>query len=75
MGYKSAFSSENLLHASQTGIIDNKVIALGGVTFDKLDYLKSLNFGGVAMIGGLYNKNIISNLKCDSLLLWCFRGS
>ena len=69
VGYKSAFSSENLLHASQTGIIDNKVIALGGVTFDKLDYLKSLNFGGVAMIGGLYNKNIISNLKCDSSLL------
>ena len=74
-GYKSGFSSEDLLRASQSGIIDSKVVALGGVTFDKLDYLQSLNFGGVAMIGGLYNKNIISNLKCDSLLLWCFRGS
>ena len=37
------------------GIIDEKVIALGGVTFDKIPYLKRLNFGGVAMIGGLYN--------------------
>ncbi len=60
-GYKSGFSSEDLLRASQSGIIDSKVVALGGVTFDKLDYLKSLNFGGVAMIGGLYNKNIISS--------------
>lgn len=68
VGYKSAFSSEVLLHASQTGIIDNKVVALGGVTFDKLDYLKSLNFGGVAMIGGLYNKNIISSLRCVASL-------
>lgn len=67
-GYKSGFSSEDLLRASQSGIIDSKVVALGGVTFDKLDYLQSLNFGGVAMIGGLYNKNIISNLKCDSSL-------
>ena len=74
-GYKSGFSSEDLLRASQSGIIDSKVVALGGVTFDKLDYLQSLNFGGVAMIGGLYNKNIISNLKCVALLLSYFRES
>ena len=52
-GYKSPFTPEMLQKASLEGIIDNKVIALGGVTFDKIPYLQSLNFGGVAMIGGI----------------------
>ena len=55
VGYKSGFNDQELLEASINGIIDEKVIALGGVTFDKIPYLKELNFGGVAMIGGLYN--------------------
>lgn len=54
VGYKSGFSHEQLQQASSEGIIDNKVVALGGVTFDKIRYLKELNFGGAAMIGVLY---------------------
>lgn len=54
-GYKSAFTHEMLQNASLEGIINKKVIALGGVTFDKIPYLQSLNFGGVAMIGGIYD--------------------
>ena len=52
--YKSPYTHEMLQKASFEGIIDKKVIALGGVTFDKIPYLQSLNFGGVAMIGGIY---------------------
>ena len=55
MGYKSAFSHEELQHAMSEGIIDEKVIALGGVTLDKIPYLKQFNFGGAAMIGGIYH--------------------
>ncbi len=51
---KSPFTHDALQKASIEGIIDKKVIALGGVTFDKIPYLQSLNFGGVAMIGGIY---------------------
>ena len=51
--YHSNFSHDELLDASKSGVIDNKVIALGGVTFDKLPYLQSLHFGGVAMMGAL----------------------
>lgn len=54
-GYKSAFTHELLQKASLEGLIDEKVIALGGVTFDKITYLQKLNFGGVAMIGGIYD--------------------
>lgn len=52
-GYHSNFSHDELLEASKSGVIDNRVIALGGVTFDKLPYLQSLHFGGVAMMGAL----------------------
>lgn len=54
IGYKSNFNDQDLQKASADGIIDRKVIALGGVTFDKISYLKKLNFGGVAMIGAIY---------------------
>ena len=62
VGYKSGFSGQELLEASVCGIIDEKVIALGGVTFDKIPYLKELHFGGVAMIGGLYNMKALDLL-------------
>ena len=55
VGYKSAFDEDMLRKASEQGIIDEKVVALGGVTFDKLPFLKELNFGGAAMMGSLGN--------------------
>jgi 8-oxo-dGTP pyrophosphatase MutT (NUDIX family) len=57
------FNKEELKNASNKGIIDEKVIALGGVTFDKIAYLEDLGFGGVAMIGGIYNTNALTSLK------------
>ena len=62
VGYKSEFNNQDLLEASEGGIIDEKVIALGGVTFDKIPYLEELHFGGVAMIGGLYNMESLNLL-------------
>ena len=62
-GYRSVFSDEALQEASVMGIIDEKVIALGGVTLDKIAYLKKLKFGGVAMVGGIYNMEILTNLN------------
>ncbi len=53
--YKSSITDAMLQKASLEGLIDERVIALGGVTFDKIPYLQSLNFGGVAMIGGIYD--------------------
>lgn len=63
VGYLSGFSERELQSASESGIIDKQVIALGGVTFEKIPYLKMLNFGGVAMIGAIYNMNILDKLR------------
>ena len=62
-GYKSGFTDQELQEASACGIIDMKVIALGGVTFNSIPYLKRLNFGGVAMIGGIYNFRALDYLE------------
>lgn len=66
VGYKSAFSHEELKKASDKKIIDDRVIALGGITFDKIPYLKKLNFGGVAMIGAIYHMNFKTQNKGGS---------
>ncbi len=50
-GYMSAFSEEEIRRAHQEGIIDEKVVALGGVTFDKLEKVKEMGFGGAMILG------------------------
>ena len=53
-GYRSAFSYARLRDAADRGVIDEKVVALGGVTFDKIPLLSSLHFGGAAMLGAIW---------------------
>ena len=66
-GYRSGFSHKELLKASVDGIIDNRVIALGGVTFDRIAYLKELNFGGAAMLGAVYSIEEVNRLNDISI--------
>lgn len=58
-GYRSAFTARRLNEAARRGIIDEKVIALGGVTEDKTGLLAQWRFGGYAMLGAVWN-NIIN---------------
>lgn len=62
IGYRSGFDDEALHRASKCGIIDEKVVALGGVTLDKIAYLRGLNFGGAAMMGAIYDIEAVDNL-------------
>lgn len=50
-GYLSAFTSEEIKNARRDGIIDEKVLALGGVTFERLAEVKELGFGGGMILG------------------------
>ncbi len=63
VGYRSGFSEEELRRASEAGVIDERVVALGGVTLDKIDYLRGLHFGGVAMIGAIYSLEAVERLR------------
>ena len=50
-GYLSAFSQEEIQAAHRQGIIDHRVMALGGVTFDKIPIIQEMGFGGAMILG------------------------
>ena len=54
-GYHAGFTEQQLRRATEQGIINEKTIALGGVTADKLPYLASLGFGGAAFLGDIWS--------------------
>ncbi|MEG1587282.1 MAG: thiamine phosphate synthase [Bacteroidales bacterium] len=53
--YSGAFSAKELQNASASGIIDEKVIALGGIDESRLTTVSGLRFGGVAVLGTLWH--------------------
>lgn len=55
-GCASAFTPYCLQKARQEGIIDAKVIALGGITTSRLPQIASLGFGGAALLGDVWQR-------------------
>ena len=68
-GYGEGFPERELLHATEQGIIDQQVIALGGMDVSTIRQLEHIPFGGVAVLGALWgkipssSKNIIHQYK------------
>lgn len=52
----SGFTAEELREAGRSRIVDSKVMALGGITPEKILELKDFGFGGAAVMGDLWNK-------------------
>lgn len=57
-GYHHAFTPEQLTQAAQDGIINERVIALGGITESALPQLEAWHFGGAAFLGDVWRKYI-----------------
>lgn len=53
-GYKSAFSFNELKKYFNDKILDNKVVALGGVTKDNIKELKNIGFSSCALLSDLW---------------------
>lgn len=62
-GYKSAFSEDQLSLASKNGVINERIIALGGISKDKLPIINAYGFGGVALLGYLWACKDSNQLK------------
>lgn len=56
-GYRSSFTAEDIAAAKAKGIIDNKVLALGGVTYDLLPQIREMGFGGAMILGDAWRNN------------------
>ena len=55
-GYGNGFKPETLRQASNAGIINGKVIALGGINLTTLPLLRPFRFGGAAVLGAVWGK-------------------
>jgi thiamine-phosphate pyrophosphorylase len=53
-GYAAAFSHETLLSAKASGLINGRVIALGGISPKTVSHVAAYGFGGVAVLGALW---------------------
>ncbi len=53
---KSTLSFEQLKEASQKGLINRRVYAMGGMNLDNIRIAKDLGFGGVVICGDLWNR-------------------
>lgn len=58
-GYKAAFTIEQLQAAHGAGIIDSRVMALGGVTPRHIGTVQSLGFGGYMMLGNAWSPPVV----------------
>ena len=52
------YLKEEIEKAHRDGIIDNKVMALGGVTFSRLEEVANMGFGGAMILGDAW-KHIV----------------
>ena len=55
-GYMAAFGPGQLAAARDSGLIDSRVIALGGVPLENIPRVKELGFGGVAILGDVWQR-------------------
>jgi len=65
-GYSSAYSYETLQKAQQSGIINAKVMALGGICLQHLPEVKALGFGGAVLLGDVWKEketDLISHFR------------
>jgi len=55
-GYNSNFTLDDLQTAYNKNIIDNKIIALGGINPDNINIIKKIGFGGAAVLGYIWQR-------------------
>ena len=66
VGYHAAFSPTSLKQAAMENIIDEKVIALGGITANNIPLVKEWCFGAVAFLGDIWKR--MSDPQVDEYL-------
>ena len=66
---KASFTMEELEKATNDGLIDKKVYALGGMNLETIKAVKDLGFGGIVICGDLWNRfNIHNEIDYKDLL-------
>ena len=66
VGYHATFSPTLLKQAAIENVIDEKVIALGGITANNIPLVKEWHFSGVALLGDIWKR--MSDPQVDEYL-------
>lgn len=69
-GYNAGFSYDTLKEASEKGILENKVVALGGISTSNIQSVVKLGFGGAAVLGTIWNQATLEDaiMELESLI-------
>jgi thiamine-phosphate pyrophosphorylase len=57
-GYKQRYTPEQLNDAKARGVINSRVIALGGMNVERISMVRRYGFGGVAVLGALWTESV-----------------
>lgn len=60
-GYRSAFTTGTIARAAAEGVVDSRVVALGGIRPENMRDVAAMGFGGAAILGSLWGA--IDNLQ------------
>lgn len=71
--YHAAFDEATLKQAHEEGLIYKNVMALGGITIDNMNKIREYGFGGVVILGDLWNRFNIHSTKDYKELINHFR--
>lgn len=71
-GYNHAFTKEQLLEAKSRHLINEKVVALGGIDHNTIPLVARYGFGGVAVLGSLWENYLLD--RDENALLQRFRN-
>ncbi len=63
VGYRKAFTDGELSAAKDKGIIDRSVLALGGVSFDKIPLVLRMGFGGGMVLGDAWGEGVLQRMN------------
>lgn len=68
IGYASRFSADDLADLHQSGLINEKVIALGGMTAERIPDVRKWGFGGAAFLGYLFSNPAETDARINSII-------
>ena len=71
--YHAQYTPEEIRKAHKAGIIDKKVIALGGIDIVNIAEVKNFGFGGAAVLGALWHKFDTCNDRDYALIIDHFK--
>ncbi|MDR1381080.1 MAG: thiamine phosphate synthase [Tannerella sp.] len=57
-GYKQGYTPEQLCDARDRGLVNTRVMALGGITAERIPAVRHYGFGGVAVLGALWTEAV-----------------